>query len=85
MKNVLDHLMRLNRPFIIRTPKSTMINRPSWYTPKLENKFIIEMYDHEKHDMWIGSGKTLELAFRDLQEAFSDKGTVRQEDLPVQL
>ena len=73
-----DDLLNSGLSFVIRSPRSTLVEPPTWWTAKLNEKWVIEAYDHGKREMFLGSGMTQEEAMEDLAQGLDPK---RQIDL----
>jgi hypothetical protein len=78
---LLGDLSSLGLPFIIRSPDSTRHEQPSWWTEKLTGKWVVEVYNHATKEMYLGSGRTLQEAFADLQQGMQDESEPRFWDL----
>ena len=64
-----DDLLKSGLSFVIRSPHSTLIEQPSWWSDKFNAKWVIEAYDHDETAMFLGSGLTWEEMMDDLEQA----------------
>lgn len=82
---VMHELLNLKLPFVIRSPRSAIVDSPSFWSKRLHDKWVITVFNHEKRDMYIGSGDSLVEAMEDLRigldpEKTNELGTI---DLPL--
>jgi len=67
----LSRLLNLGLPLVIRSLQSTPTDQPDWWSDKLNGKWVLAAFDHQKPDMLLGSGLSFEEALVDLDEGLA--------------